>query len=86
VEKYGTARQATDDNIIQRRRFVCQVIKATDVHSEYLLLFQVNNGYKNVPKYFVIRPLSAVWNNSAPILGRVKTYNASNCYGNTLPW
>jgi hypothetical protein len=30
VEKYGTARQATDDNIILRMRFACWITKATD--------------------------------------------------------
>jgi hypothetical protein len=34
-EKYGTARQATDENITRRMRFACWIIKATDTHSEY---------------------------------------------------
>jgi hypothetical protein len=38
VEKYGTARQATDDNIIRRMRIACWVTKATDTHSEYVIL------------------------------------------------
>jgi hypothetical protein len=33
VEKYGTARQATDENIIRRMRFACWITKATDTHS-----------------------------------------------------
>jgi hypothetical protein len=39
-EKYGTARQATDDNIIglRRMRFACWITKATDTHSEYVIL------------------------------------------------
>jgi hypothetical protein len=37
VEKYGTARQATDDNIIRRMRFACWITKATDTHSEYVI-------------------------------------------------
>ena len=36
--KYGTVRQATDDNIIRRMRFACWIIKATDTHSEYGIL------------------------------------------------
>jgi hypothetical protein len=32
VEKYGTARQATDDNIIWRMHFACWITKATDTH------------------------------------------------------
>jgi hypothetical protein len=38
VEKYGRSRQATDDNIIQRMRFACWITKATDTHSEYVIL------------------------------------------------
>ena len=38
VEKYGTARQATDDNIIRRMRFACWITKATDTHSECVIL------------------------------------------------
>jgi hypothetical protein len=38
VEKYGTAGQATDDNIIRRMRFACWITKATDTYSEYVTL------------------------------------------------
>jgi hypothetical protein len=38
VEKYGTARQTTDDNKILRMRFTCWITKATDTHSEYVIL------------------------------------------------
>jgi hypothetical protein len=37
VGKYGTARQATDYNIIRRMRFACRITKATDIHSEYVI-------------------------------------------------
>ena len=37
-EKYGTARQATDDNIVWRIRFACRINKSTDMHSEYVIL------------------------------------------------
>jgi hypothetical protein len=37
VGKYGTARQATDDDIIRRMRFACWITKATDTHSEYVI-------------------------------------------------
>jgi hypothetical protein len=37
VEKYGKARQATDDNITRRMRFTCWITKATDTHSEYVI-------------------------------------------------
>jgi hypothetical protein len=38
VEKYGTARQATDDNIIRRMRFECWVTNGTDTHSANVIL------------------------------------------------
>jgi hypothetical protein len=56
VEKYGTARQATDDNTIRRMRFACWVTKATGTHSEYVVLiaFHSNNDYANAPQWYVI--------------------------------
>jgi hypothetical protein len=41
VEKCGTARQDTDDNIKQRTRFSCRIPKATDAHPEYVTLIAV---------------------------------------------
>jgi hypothetical protein len=38
VEKYSTARQATDDNTIWCMHFACCITKATDAHSEYVIL------------------------------------------------
>jgi hypothetical protein len=38
VEKYGGARQDTNDNIIWRMRFAYWIIKATDTLSEYIIL------------------------------------------------
>jgi hypothetical protein len=58
MEKYGTARQTTDDNIIRRMRFACWITKATDTHSEYvILIFHGNNGYANAPQCYAIRTL-----------------------------
>jgi hypothetical protein len=37
VEKYGRARQATDDSIIQCMRFECWITKGTDTNSEYVI-------------------------------------------------
>jgi hypothetical protein len=50
-KKYGTAGQATDDNIIRRMRFACSITKATDTHSEYLILIFSHGkyGYANAP-------------------------------------
>jgi hypothetical protein len=54
VEKYGRDRQAIDENIIRRMRFVCWIIKATDTHNVYyILLFHSNSGYANVPEWYV---------------------------------
>jgi hypothetical protein len=38
VEIYGRAGQATDDNIIRRMRFAFWITKATDTHSQYIIL------------------------------------------------
>jgi hypothetical protein len=38
VEKYCRADQATDDNIVWCMRFACWIPKATDTHSEYVIL------------------------------------------------
>ena len=35
VEKYGTAGQATDYNIIRSMRFACWINQVTDTHSKY---------------------------------------------------
>jgi hypothetical protein len=37
VEKYGRARQTTDDNIIRRMRFACCTTKTIDTHSQYVI-------------------------------------------------
>jgi hypothetical protein len=39
VEKYGTARQATNDNTIRRMRVACWITKATDAQSESVIFF-----------------------------------------------
>jgi len=46
VEKCGRDRHATDDDIIGRMRIVCCINKATNTHSEnvILLLFHSKNG------------------------------------------
>jgi len=41
VEKYGVAREATDENITQRMRFTCRLTKSTCKHSEILILITV---------------------------------------------
>jgi hypothetical protein len=38
VEKYGRGRQATDGTVIRRMRFECWIPKATDTHSEFVIL------------------------------------------------
>jgi hypothetical protein len=51
VEKYGTARKATDDNVIGHMHVACCITKATGTHSEFvILLFYDNNDYANVPQ------------------------------------
>ena len=38
VEKYGRARQATDDDIMWVMNFACWITKATDTYSECVIL------------------------------------------------
>ena len=38
MEKYGTARQDTDDNVTRRMRFACWITTATDTHSQCVTL------------------------------------------------
>jgi hypothetical protein len=38
VEKYSSTRQATDGNLIRRMRPACWMTKATDTHSQYVIL------------------------------------------------
>jgi len=38
VEKYGRARNATDDNTVQCISIVFWITKATYIHSEYVIL------------------------------------------------
>ena len=38
MEKYGKARQTTDDIIIRRMRFTSRITKATNTHSTYVIL------------------------------------------------
>ena len=38
VEKYGAARQATDDNTTRRMRFASCVSNTTNTYSEYVIL------------------------------------------------
>jgi len=39
VEKCGRVRQGTDINIMRRMRFACSTTKATDTHTEFVVLF-----------------------------------------------
>jgi len=42
VEKYGRARQATDDIIIRWVRIACWINKATSAHSEYVIFIALS--------------------------------------------
>jgi len=51
-KKYGRGGQDIHDNIIWRMHFAYWVTKATDIHSEYviLLLFHVSRGFSDTPR------------------------------------
>jgi hypothetical protein len=63
VEKYGKAGQATDDNIIWCMHFACCTTKATNTHSEYVILiaFHGDNGYIGAPQCYVIHVLPVLF-------------------------
>jgi hypothetical protein len=90
VEKYCTARQATDDNIMWRMRFACCLTMATDTHSEcvILLLFYGNNGYAEVSNCYVIRmlpvlfsinPKVILWLTANPKTATIRLSKESKC-------
>jgi len=39
VERYGRAGQTTDDNMIRHMRFEFWILKDTDTHCEYVILY-----------------------------------------------
>ena len=49
--------------MVQRMRIACCITKATNAHSEYviLLLFYGNNGYANAPRCYDIRQLRVLF-------------------------
>jgi len=51
VEIYGTARQATDGNIMRYIHTACWITKATDTHSEYVIgtVLHSNRCYMDTP-------------------------------------
>jgi hypothetical protein len=60
LEKYHTARQATDDSTIRCMNFACWITQATDTHThsiQYLLPFHGNSGYANASQCYVMRAL-----------------------------
>jgi hypothetical protein len=61
VEKYDTARQATDGNT-QLMRFTCWDPTATNTHSgKVISIFQCNNGCTKAPQRYVIRALPVLF-------------------------
>jgi hypothetical protein len=54
VEKCGIGRHATDDNIIWHMRVACWIIRATNTHSERVILidFPSQNFYAQAYDYY----------------------------------
>jgi len=63
VEKYGTAEQATDNNIIWHMHFACWITDATDTHSEYVILtaFTLQQWLYKRASCYVIRILPVLF-------------------------
>ena len=68
VEKYGTAGQATDYEIIRHMRIACWITKATDTHLKYVILttFHGKNGCTNAPQCYVTVTLPVLLTNGIP--------------------
>jgi len=47
VEKFGAARQATDGNTIWRMRFAFWISRATDTHSECVIIIAFSQPWDN---------------------------------------
>jgi hypothetical protein len=55
---------SADGNIIRRMRFACWIHKATNAHSEYVLLvaFYCISGHAIAPQYYVTLTLAVLLN------------------------
>ena len=53
LEKYGIARQATDDNIMRRTRIACWISTATDTHRQCVILIAFSTPEDNAPQCYV---------------------------------
>jgi len=63
VDKYGTAGQEKDENIILRLRFACCISKAVHTHTQnmqYLWIFHGKKGYAKTPQSSCIIILPAL--------------------------
>jgi len=72
VEKFCRAGQAADINIIWHKRTAVWIPKTTNTHSEYVILFHCDNGYTNVPQFYIIHILPVFVRNNV---------DAINCKG-----
>ena len=53
MDIYGRATEAADNNIMWRIRIACWIAKATDTHSEYvILLFYYNSGLTSALQFY----------------------------------
>jgi hypothetical protein len=55
VEKYGRTKQAADENVTPRMRFICWITKATDTHSEYVILIAFPQQQWSRERYSILR-------------------------------
>ena len=55
MEKYGKARQVTDDCILRHMHIACWITKATDTHSECVILpaLPLQHGYASAPHCYI---------------------------------
>jgi hypothetical protein len=67
VEKFSNAGQTTDDNTLWRMRIACWIPKATNTHSEYVILI-----YFPLQQWFDERATVSRYTCIAPLLWYIK--------------
>ena len=88
MEKYCTARQAKDDNVIRHMCFVCWITTATDIHLEYnTYCFSTLNGYAYAPHCYITHKLPVLFTifycPKMPTVLRALSFLGFNTAGNT---
>ena len=85
-KKYCTARQSTDDNTIRRMRIACWITKATDTHSEYVILiaFQRQQWWRERTSIYVCTYIACHF--ISPCVSRARPFHLTGIYCPSSIW